>query len=298
MWAALFPGQGSQQIGMGQFLFDNFKTAKTLFEEASDTLSLDFKKLCFNGDEKELALTHNTQPALLLVSTCYSQVLQEVSPIDFKFTAGHSVGEYAALVHSKVLKFSDAIRAVRKRGQEMQSAVPVGQGGMVAVLGLDSEQVNKMILWSKEKSQLGPIECANFNSPGQIVISGDKQALDWLVSNLDKEIFSPAPRRLKLIPLKVSAPFHCSLMKPAQDAMQTFFEDIVFSNAETPVVQNTIASAETDPNNIKVNLTQQISSSVNWHPSIDWMSSQGVEKYLELGHGKVLSGLNLSLIHI
>ncbi len=292
MWGAIFPGQGSQQIGMGQFLFDNFKVAKELFEEASDSLSLDFKKLCFTGSEDDLALTHNTQPALLLVSTCYSKVIQETTGVPFKYAAGHSIGEYAALVMAETLKFSDAIKAVRKRGEEMQKAVPVGDGSMLAVLGLDDQQVEKLVAWALEKSGLFPIECANFNSPGQVVLSGSSKALAWLSENMTKDIFPEPPRRLKAIPLKVSAPFHCSMMMPAQNAMKEFFETIDFNDAKVPVVQNTTAQAESKADVLKDNLTKQISASVLWTQSINWMQEQGVGNYIELGHGKVLAGLN------
>jgi len=292
MWAGIFPGQGSQQIGMGQFLFDNFKVAKNLFEEASDAISLDFKKLCFDSTEADLALTHNTQPSLLLVSTCYHKVLSEVAGIDFNFTAGHSVGEYASLVMAGSISFSDGIKSVRKRGALMQEAVPVGEGGMLAVLGLTPEQTTKMNNWAMEKSGASPIESANFNSPGQIVVSGNKKALDWLAANITKDIFAEPPKRLKLIPLKVSAPFHCSMMKPAEAKMDTFFNDIKFNDAKVPVVQNCTANAVTAATDLRKNITEQISSSVRWVESIEWMKSQGVNNFIELGWGKVLAGLN------
>lgn len=292
MWAGIFPGQGSQQIGMGQFLFDNFKVAKNLFEEASDAISLDFKKLCFESSESDLALTHNTQPSLLLVSTCYQKVLSEVAGIDFNFTAGHSVGEYASLVMAGSLSFSDGIKSVRKRGTLMQEAVPVGEGGMLAVLGLTPEQTSKMNNWAMEKSGASPIESANFNSPGQIVVSGNKKALDWLAANITKDIFAEPPKRLKLIPLKVSAPFHCSMMKPAESGMDIFFNDITFNDAKIPVVQNCTANAVTNSTEIRENITEQISSSVRWVESIQWIKSQGVNNFIELGWGKVLAGLN------
>lgn len=292
MWAGVFPGQGSQQVGMGHFLFENFKVAQHLFEEASDAISVDFKKLCFDSEASELALTYNTQPCLLLVSTCYQKVLNEISGIKFKYTAGHSVGEYASLVLSESISFSDGIKAVRKRGMFMQEAVPVGKGGMLAVLGLTSEQINKMNHWAIEKSGFSPIECANFNSPGQIVISGHKKALDWLVANITKDIFTDPPKRLKLIPLKVSAPFHCSMMEPAESGMSTFFDDIKFSDAKVPIVQNYTANAVEKSLELKKNIIKQISSSVRWVESIEWIKTQGVTQFVELGCGKVLSGLN------
>ncbi len=291
MWLAAFPGQGSQHIGMGKFLYDNFKEAQHLFEEASDTLSIDMKKLCFEGSESELALTYNTQPALLLVSSCYDQVLRTQFPITFKMTAGHSVGEYASLVQAKSLSFYDGLRAVRKRGQAMQEAVPVGQGGMAAVMGLTPDQITQLCRWAEEKSGFSPVEPANFNCPGQTVISGHKKALDWLQENISKDIFAEPPKRLKLIPLKVSAPFHCSLMKPAQEVMSQFFNDIEFQEAELPVIQNFTAQATTSKQQLKENIIQQISGPVRWTETIEGCLESAVTKCLELGAGKVISGL-------
>ena len=177
-FGALFPGQGSQSVGMGRFLFDNFQSAKRLFEEASDTLSLDFKKLCFTDSDNELNLTANTQPALLLVSTATHRALSEIFENKPMLGMGHSIGEYAALVTAGSLNFTDAIKAVRQRGEAMQSAVPVGQGAMLAVMGLTPEQTTQLCQWVEKQSGFTPLEPANFNAPGQIVISGKAEAFE------------------------------------------------------------------------------------------------------------------------
>ena len=291
-WAALFPGQGSQHPGMGRFLYDNFKSAQELFEEASDILSLNFKKLCFEGPEQDLALTENTQPCLLLVSTATYKAVTEVLPIQFKFTAGHSVGEYAAMVAAGTLQFQDALQAVRTRGQAMQSAVPVGEGAMAAVMGLSGEQVKKLCMWGMEQSGHHPLEPANFNAPGQIVISGSSAAINWLGENLSKDIFDPAPKKVRLIPLKVSAPFHCSMMKPAEEKMNLVLKNYDWAKPAFPVVQNVNASAVSDPVELCENLVRQISAPVRWVESVQYMEKEGVCQALELGSGKVLTGLN------
>ncbi len=290
MWAAIYPGQGSQQIGMGKFLFENFKEAKNLFEEASDTLSLDFKKLCFDGPEDALALTENTQPALLLVSTATYQVLHANTGFKPMAACGHSIGEYAAVVGSGALKFTDALRAVRKRGEFMQSAVPVGVGAMVAVMGMTPDQVKTVCAKATAESKLGVVEPANFNAPGQIVISGTKTAVDWLMQNFKAEWLTE-PSRAKFIPLKVSAPFHCSLMKPAEEKMQLILNDTPFQTAAYPVIQNVNAKAETEAASIRNNLVLQISRPVRWIECVMELKNTGAQKLIELGTGKVASGL-------
>src|SRR4051812_39008913 len=219
MWGALFPGQGSQAVGMGRFLFDNFPIAKQLFEEASDTLKQDFKKLCFEGPDADLTLTENTQPALLLVSFATFRVAKETTGIKITAGAGHSVGEYAAVVAAGSVKFADALRAVRIRGQEMQKAVPVGQGAMCAVIGLSDDQTEKLCKWIENESGYRPVQAANYNAPGQVVISGHGKGIAWAQANSPKDLFAPEAPKIRLIPLKVSAPFHCVLMKPAEEAM-------------------------------------------------------------------------------
>ena len=292
MWGALYPGQGSQHVGMGKFLFENFKPVKELFEEASDTLSLNFKKLCFDGPESDLTLTQNTQPALLLVSVATYKTVCENTDIQFSMAAGHSIGEYAALVNAQSLDFKIALTAVRKRGQYMQQAVPVGEGGMVAVLGLDAQNVQRLCQWACETSGLSPLEPANFNSPEQTVISGSAQLTQWTCENLDKSIFKPEPRRLKLIPLKVSAPFHCTMMKPAEDNMRQELESIKFKAAKYPVIQNFTGKTSSAAKELRENLIRQISAPVRWVECMEEFKKQGVTQFVELGAGKVLAGLS------
>jgi [acyl-carrier-protein] S-malonyltransferase len=289
----VFSGQGSQHPGMGQFLYDNFHYVKMLYEEASDCLSLNMKKLCHDSDMATLSLTENTQPALLLNSVALAETLEKEKGINYDYLAGHSVGEYAALVVAKSLSFSHGIQAVRLRGQFMQTAVAVGEGGMTAIMGLDPEQVLELCRWTETTSQYGPVEPANYNSPGQIVISGKKKALNWLQENfsVEKVNFSKIPSRVKLIPLNVSAPFHCSMMKPAQEKMQLVLNETPFSEAHTPIVQNVTAKAHTSAKELRLNLIQQVSAPVQWIRSIDWITEQNCTNFIELGPGKVLAGL-------
>jgi len=291
MWGAVFPGQGSQAPGMGRFLYEEFPVARQTFEEASDTLSLDFKKLCFEGSEADLALTANTQPCLLLVSTATFRVLAQ--QLDFRPTAaaGHSIGEYAAVVASGAMKFADAMVAVRVRGEAMQAAVPVGEGAMVAVMGLDPEQVNQLCAWAENESGTGPVQAANLNAPGQIVISGSKKALDWLVAHFRADVLTPPAARAKFIPLKVSAPFHCSMMMPAEEKMAEVLGKIHFAKAQFPIVQNVSAQAVQDGEQLKSNLVMQVSRSVRWIECVQQLVQLGVDRAVECGTGKVLSGL-------
>jgi [acyl-carrier-protein] S-malonyltransferase len=288
----LFPGQGSQQPGMGRYLFDQFPQAKHTFEEASESLKLDLKKLCFEGSEAELALTENTQPALLTVSTATQRVLQAEFGLKPTIAAGHSIGEYAALVAADAIPFAGAVRAVRTRGQAMQSAVPVGQGGMVAVLGLEPDQVDVLCNYVVKNSGHGPLSAANYNSPGQIVISGSQKAIDWLKDNFKPEvIFTEAPRRAKLIPLSVSAPFHCAMMAPAEAKMRQVLTDLPFATAQFPIIQNFHAQAETDAAILRENLIRQVSAPVRWTQSMEFLKNTGTKVCIECGTGKVLQGL-------
>lgn len=291
MWAALFPGQGSQSVGMGKFLYENFAVARETFEEASDTLRRDFKHLCFEGPESELQLTENTQPALLLVSTATFRVVASTIGVHIEAAAGHSVGEYAAAVTAAAVPFSDALRAVRIRGQAMQKAVPVGQGGMAAVLGLSDEQVSFLCRWAEQESGLLSVEPANFNAPGQVVISGTQKLIDWLREHAKAELFAPEKPRMKFIPLAVSAPFHCRLMKPAEDEMRAVLSDIPFEFSQWPIVQNFTAEATSDGDILRENLVRQVSGPVRWTQCMARLKAMGVKKTIEFGAGKVLNGL-------
>ncbi len=294
-FSMVFPGQGSQSPGMGRFLFDQFKSAQHIFEEASDSIQVDLKKLCFEGPEEKLNLTENTQPALLTVSTATAEVLKSEFNIHTHYTAGHSIGEYASFVQAGVMRFSDAVKAVQFRGQSMQSAVPVGQGGMLAVLGLDEAQTLFMCQYAVQKSGQGPLSPANYNCDGQIVISGNLQTINWLKDHFKPEIFSenglPEPRRAKLIPLTVSAPFHCEMMKPAEEKMADFLNRLEFKNATTPIIQNFTARAETQAQELKKNLILQVSGPVRWTQSMIELKNLGQTQIIETGHGSVLKGL-------
>lgn len=291
MSAFLFPGQGSQTPGMGKFLVDNFKTAELCFEEASDALSIDLKQLCFQSSEKDLSLTENTQPALLTVSTATARTLTQDLGLKPEITAGHSVGEYASLVLGQVMSFKDALKAVRLRGQAMQSAVPLGQGGMTATLGLSEEQVDFLCRWATENSGYSPLSAANYNCDGQIVISGHQKALDWAKNHFKPEILPGEARRAKLIPLQVSAPFHCELMKPAEKKMQTFFDQISLHSSSLPIIQNVSAQPETSSDRIKENIVSQVSAPVKWTHSMRKLKELNIAVCFEVGHGSVLRGL-------
>ena len=291
MVSLLFPGQGSQAPGMGQTLFNQYKIAQDTFTEGSDALGMDLKKLCFEADEKTLALTENTQPALLCVSIATARVLQSEVNLKIEAAAGHSIGEYAALVAAGSISFSDAIKAVRLRGQAMQAAVPVGVGGMTAVLGLDDEQVRFLCEWVVKESGLSPLSPANFNSPGQVVISGSAKALTWLKENFNPAVLPGDSKRAKLIPLVVSAPFHCDLMQPAELKMRQVLTDIKFHDAAFPIVQNFTADFVQQASILRENLIRQVSAPVLWTQSIRKIRKHGIANGVECGHGKVVAGL-------
>ncbi len=288
MLGIIFPGQGSQHPGMGKMYYENFKIAQETFEEASDTLNIDFKKLCFEGPEADLQLTINTQPCLLLVSTAMWRTIRPIIEGKKLFGAGHSLGEYSALVAANILPFGDAIKAVRKRGEFMQKAVPEGVGAMAAILSLENDQVETICrVVSLETGEV--LEPANFNSPGQVVVSGSKKAVDWL-----KDTFKPETlgiKRLKMIPLKVSAPFHCSLMKQAEDNMEPVIRGMKFSSWKFPVIQNKTARVPQDLDELQQNLISQISSPVKWAQSVTYLREKGVQNVIEVGPGQVLNGL-------
>lgn len=287
-----FPGQGSQSPGMGRWLFDEFKIARQTFEEASDALKIDLKKLCFDGPEDELQKTENTQPAILTTSVVYFRCLNDIVDVKPLVAAGHSIGEYAALVTAGSIPLDLAVKAVRERGLAMQSAVPLGVGGMCAVLNLDEVEIQTFCQWATKESHLGVIEAANFNTPGQVVISGVQATLDWAQKNWSNYKGPGHDKKVRWIPLKVSAPFHCSLMKPAQERMKMVLEEIPFQTSKWPIIQNVTAQEVTDPNTLRQNLVTQVSGAVRWTESVQRALHLGVTKGLELGHGQVLRGLN------
>jgi len=289
-FTALFPGQGSQQPGMGKVLFESEAVARQTFEEASDALSFDLKKLCFEGSENDLALTENTQPALLTNSVATLRVYQAKFGLEFGSTAGHSIGEYSSFVLGNVIPFAMAVKAVRLRGKAMQNAVPLGQGSMAAVMGLEPEQVIQLCEITSSEFKAGVISPANFNAPGQIVISGATTALEWLKTQ-KIETFLPEVKRFKLIPLNVSAPFHCAMMRPAEDQMRDFLTPIHFQNSELPILQNYHAKFETEAGKLKENLIRQITGSVLWMQSMETLKNSGMTTCIEFGAGKVIAGL-------
>jgi len=279
--AFIFPGQGSQYVGMGKELYENFSVAKKIFEEADDTLHLSISALCFKGPEEALKLTENTQPALLTTSIATLKVLQAEKGLIPQFTAGHSLGEYSALVGSGALTFAEAVKIVHLRGKFMQEAVPVGEGAMAAVLGMEREQVEKIC---EEVSSGEVLTPANFNCPGQIVIAGHAKAVERAIERVKKD-------GKKAVPLPVSAPFHSPLMKPAGDRLEKALEEISVSDLRIPVVTNVEAEVNTSKDRVKGLLVAQVSSPVRWEESMRKMIGKGIEQVLEIGPGKVLSGL-------
>jgi [acyl-carrier-protein] S-malonyltransferase len=279
--AFIFPGQGSQYVGMGKELYENFSVAKKVFEEADDALHLSISALCFKGPEEALKLTENTQPALLTTSIATLKVLQAEKGLIPQFTAGHSLGEYSALVGSGALTFAEAVKIVHLRGKFMQEAVPVGEGAMAAVLGMEREQVEKIC---EEVSYGEVLTPANFNCPGQIVIAGHTKAVERAIERVKKD-------GKKAVPLPVSAPFHSPLMKPAGERLEKALEEISVSNLRIPVVTNVEAEINTSKDRVKGLLVAQVSSPVRWEESMRKMIGKGIEQVLEIGPGKVLSGL-------
>ena len=286
MDAFVFPGQGSQYPGMGKELAENFKTAKQVFEEANDALGFDIESLCFSGSESDLKLTANTQPAILTASIAALRVLQEEAGLSPSYVAGHSLGEYSALVSSGVLAFADAVRIVRQRGTFMQEAVPVGVGAMAAIMGIDQQELSDLC---REVAQGEVVVPANYNSPAQIVIAGHKSAVERAIV-LAK---GRGAKRAMLLP--VSAPFHSSLMAPAAQRLQGELESITISPFICPLVSNVDAAPYQDIARVKPLLVEQVCAPVRWSESIQSMQKAGVDRYVEIGPGRVLSGLNKRL---
>ena len=285
MSALLFPGQGSQVVGMGSEFYNKFDLVKKIFKEADEKLNYPISKIILEGPENELQLTKNTQPAILTVSYSIFNVLKMEFGFDFsafKYFAGHSLGEYSALVCSESLNFADALYLLHERGKAMQEAVPVGKGGMIAVLGVKIENIIDL-LKSQNKFE-GVCEIANDNADGQVIISGNIEKIENFKTFLKE-------KKIKSIPLKVSAPFHCTLMKPATEIMREKILNTKFKNPKFKIVNNVTASPETNSDIIKELLIKQISSTVRWRESVIKISKNNTKNFIEIGPGKILTGM-------
>jgi [acyl-carrier-protein] S-malonyltransferase len=280
--AYIFPGQGSQHAGMGKDLAENFQAAREIFEEADDALGFALSELCFDGPADKLQLTENTQPAILTVSIAALRAMESEGFPKPDFVAGHSLGEYSALVAAGALSLTDAVRTVRARGRYMQEAVPLGVGAMAAILGANLDVVMEACA---EAAEGQVCSAANINSPGQVVIAGDTAAIDRAIGLLKER---GAKRAMKL---NVSAPFHCALMQPAQERLAVDLNSIPFKNLSTPLVTNVDAKATELGAEARDALVRQVSQPVRWLQSVEFLISQGVQSLIEIGPGKVLSGL-------
>ncbi|MDH5638948.1 MAG: ACP S-malonyltransferase [Nitrospinota bacterium] len=278
--AFLFPGQGSQFVGMGKSLLADFPAAKTRMEEACDTLGFDIDRLIAEGPEEELKATYNTQPAILLVSVIALEALIERTGVEPAISAGHSLGEFSACHAAGALSFHDAIRLVRKRGELMQSAVPIGVGAMAAVIGLASSEVEAIC-----QKAGGDVAPANFNSPEQTVIAGKADSVEK-ASALAREKGAK-----KVAQLPVSAPFHTAMMKPAQEGLAEFMEDMTINDPKFPIIRNVDAGLSTTAAQVRQGLIEQVTGCVRWVDSMARLSAEGVAEGLEIGPGKVLTGL-------
>ncbi len=280
--AYIFPGQGSQSVGMGKDLFDNFSAARKVVEQADEALGFSLSEMCFYGDEAELQLTANTQPAILTASVAAYRAMESEGFASPDFVAGHSLGEYSALVTAGVLDFADAVRTVRKRGTYMQEAVPVATGAMAAILGSDLATIEIACADAAEGQVCSPV---NINSASQVVIAGDSDAVDRACALLKER---GAKRAIRL---NVSAPFHCALMMPAQERLATDLAELSYSRFETPIAHNVDAAVNDDETQVADRLTRQVSSPVKWLQSVETLVANGVATFVEVGPGKVLSGL-------
>ena len=285
--AFIFPGQGSQKVGMGKDLYDNFPVAKEVFQEVDDALSINLSRIIFEGEEEELKLTINTQPALMTVSFAIVRVIEEfigknISEVG-KFTAGHSLGEYSALVSARSIKLTDAAKILRLRGEFMQNAVPLNIGAMAALIGVDTNIVEEIRSKYVEKDEI--IDIGNDNAPGQFVISGHNSIVDKVIAN------HKAFGIKRAIKLPVSAPFHCRLMEKARENMESYIQDLELLSPKLILVNNVGAAPLTETNEIKDSLVEQITNTVRWRESIDNMCDLGVDNFIEIGAGNVLSGL-------
>ena len=280
--AFVFPGQGAQKVGMGKDFYEHYDVAKKLFKEADEALGYSIKEVCFEGPEEELRLTANTQPAILTMSVIANEILKEHG-LQPEVTGGHSLGEYSALVAAGVLKFQDAVVLVHKRGAFMQEAVPVGQGGMAAIIGLDR---NVIIETCEKVSAESAVQAVNFNCPGQVVIAGTTAGVEKAV-----KLLSEAGAK-KAIILPVSAPFHSSLMKPAAAKLAVELDKVTLSDAAFPVVANVTGTLLTKAADIKDSLVKQAASPVKWEDCVAAMKDFGADTFVEAGPGKTLCGFN------
>jgi [acyl-carrier-protein] S-malonyltransferase len=283
--AFTFPGQGSQAVGMGKALADAFPAARAVFDEVDAALGEKLTDIIWNGPADTLTLTENAQPALMAMSIATLRVLEAeagLSVKDAKFVAGHSLGEYSALAAAGALSVSDAAKLLRARGRAMQKAVPVGVGAMAALLGLDFDAA---VATAKEAAQGQVCDPANDNGGGQVVVSGNKEAVDRAVDIAKAK----GAKRAMLLP--VSAPFHCSLMQPAADVMADALSKATIAKPVVPIVSNVLASAISDPDEIRRRLIEQVTGTVRWRESVAYMAGEGVTKFYEIGAGKVLTGL-------
>ena len=285
--AFIFPGQGSQKVGMGKDLYDNFPVAKEVFQEVDDALSINLSRIIFEGEEEELKLTINTQPALMAVSFAIVRVIESfigknISEVG-KFTAGHSLGEYSALVSARSIKLNDAAKILRLRGEFMQNAVPLNIGAMAALIGVETNIIEEIRSKYIEKDEI--IDIGNDNAPGQFVISGHNSIVDKVIAN------HKAFGIKRAIKLPVSAPFHCRLMEKARENMESYIQDLDLLSPKLILVNNVGAAPLTETNKIKDSLIEQITNTVRWRESIDNMCDLGVDNFIEIGAGNVLSGL-------
>jgi len=284
MFSVIFPGQGSQTIGMGKEFFDKFELVKELFKEADDILSIPLSKIILEGPKNDLDLTINTQPAIFLISYSIYNVVKKEFNIDLskaKYFAGHSLGEYSALSCSGYLNFSDTLKLLRARGDAMQNAVPKGEGGMLAVLGSTIDKIEKILNENKEKFKT---EIANDNSEGQLVLSGKNNEIDKLIEVLKSN-------NIKNIKLPVSAPFHCQLMNKATEIMKNEIEKVNFGDSKNILISNVTGEEILNKDQLKILLIQQIENRVRWRESVIYMINKGINHFIEIGPGKVLSGL-------
>lgn len=281
--AFIFPGQGSQTVGMGKEFFDNYAIAKKMFKEADDALGYSIMDMCFNGPAEDLKLTANTQPAILTISVIAATILKEHGIIP-EITGGHSLGEYSALVVAGAMKFSDAVYLVNRRGTYMQEAVPVGEGGMAAVIGLDRDKIIAVCDQVTKNTSL--VQAVNFNCPGQVVIAGTTAGVNTAVEKLKQT------GAKKCVNLPVSAPFHSKLMEPAAKKLAVELDRIMIKDAQIPVVTNVTGKALIKADDIKESLIKQAASPVKWEDCIQTMQKAGIQTFVEAGPGKVLCGFN------